>query len=42
VARAAAEGFVSHVTKPIDVDSLVRTIRNLPPRNKAESAQSRR
>jgi two-component system CheB/CheR fusion protein len=33
VKRAEAEGFFSHVTKPIDVNKLVQTLRELPTRN---------
>jgi len=33
VERAAAEGFLSHVTKPIDVNSLIETLRKLPVRD---------
>jgi len=33
VERAEAEGFFSHVTKPIDVNDLVQTLRDLPRRN---------
>ena len=33
VKRAEAEGFFSHVTKPIDVNKLVQTLRELPARN---------
>ncbi|MEA2203307.1 MAG: hypothetical protein QOE77_83 [Blastocatellia bacterium] len=31
--RAAAEGFFSHVTKPIDIEVLMETLRQLPARN---------
>ena len=30
VERAAAEGFFSHITKPIDVNDLVEMLRELP------------
>ena len=33
VERAAAEGFLSHVIKPIDVNSLIETLRKLPGSN---------
>ena len=33
VERAEAEGFFSHVTKPIDVNDLVQTLRELPVKN---------
>ena len=33
VSRAEAEGFYSHVTKPIDVNKLVEILRTLPTRN---------
>jgi two-component system CheB/CheR fusion protein len=33
VERASAEGFFSHVTKPIDVNNLVELLRSLPTRN---------
>jgi PAS domain S-box-containing protein len=33
IERAAAEGFLSHVTKPIDVNSLIETLRKLPVRD---------
>ncbi len=34
VERAAGEGFLSHVTKPIDVNSLVEILRKLPVRDR--------
>ncbi len=30
IEQAVAEGFFSHVTKPLDVDALVEILRNLP------------
>ena len=38
VERAAAEGFFSHVTKPIDVNNLVQMLRELPVKNQQASA----
>jgi two-component system CheB/CheR fusion protein len=35
VERAEAEGFFSHVTKPIDVNDLVQTLRALPVKKQA-------
>jgi PAS domain S-box-containing protein len=38
VERAEAEGFFSHVTKPIDVNDLVQTLRELPVKNQQATA----
>ncbi|MDQ6651624.1 MAG: ATP-binding protein, partial [Acidobacteriota bacterium] len=38
VERAAGEGFLSHVTKPIDVNSLVEILRKLPVRDREIAA----
>ena len=38
VKRAQAEGFHSHVTKPIDVNNLVQTLRQLPVKNQQATA----
>jgi PAS domain S-box-containing protein len=38
VERAAAEGFFSHITKPIDVNDLVEMLRELPLKNQQASA----
>jgi len=32
--RVAAEGFFSHVTKPLDVDQLLQMLQNLPQRQR--------
>ena len=40
VERAHAEGFLSHVTKPIDVTSLVETLRQLPKNDHHASASA--
>jgi len=37
VERAAAEGFFSHITKPIDVNNLVQMLRELPLKNQQAS-----
>jgi PAS domain S-box-containing protein len=34
--RAAAEGFFSHVTKPIDIEVLIETLRQLPMNNSSQ------
>lgn len=36
ITRAKAEGFVSHVTKPVDVDELLEILRQLPAREQSE------
>jgi len=36
VARLAAEGFFSHVTKPIDIEVLMETLRQLPMNNSSQ------
>ncbi|MGH9962116.1 MAG: response regulator [Pyrinomonadaceae bacterium] len=36
IERVKAEGFFSHVTKPVDVAALVEILRKLPVRNKAD------
>ncbi|HAF13447.1 MAG TPA: hypothetical protein DCK99_07045 [Blastocatellia bacterium] len=41
VERAAAEGFLSHVTKPIDVNNLIETLRKLPVRNRQATVNAR-
>ena len=38
VERAEAEGFFSHVTKPIDVNDLVQMLRELPVKNQQATA----
>ncbi len=38
VDRAHAEGFMSHVTKPIDVNSLVETLSKLPAKNRQSAS----
>ena len=38
--RAAAEGFLSHVTKPIDAYSLIETLRKLPVRDRHAAAKA--
>jgi len=38
--RARAEGFFSHVTKPIDVNSLVETLSKLPTKGQPAGAQN--
>jgi PAS domain S-box-containing protein len=38
VERAAAEGFFSHITKPIDVNNLVEMLRELPLKNQQATA----
>lgn len=40
VQRAAAEGFLSHVTKPIDVNSLVEILRKLPVKDRQIAANA--
>jgi PAS domain S-box-containing protein len=40
VERAETEGFYSHVTKPIDVNVLVQTLRELPLKNQPATATS--
>ncbi|MDQ2937700.1 MAG: PAS domain S-box protein [Acidobacteriota bacterium] len=40
VDRATGEGFLSHVTKPIDVNSLVEILRKLPLRNRQIAANA--
>jgi PAS domain S-box-containing protein len=40
VERATGEGFLSHVTKPIDVNSLVEILRKLPLRNRQIAANA--
>jgi two-component system, chemotaxis family, CheB/CheR fusion protein len=42
VERAEAEGFFSHVTKPIDLPKLVEILRTLPPRNKESFAKAQK
>jgi CheY-like chemotaxis protein len=41
VERAAAEGFLSHVIKPIDVNSLIETLRKLPVSDRPAAAKAR-
>jgi len=36
VRRAKAEGFLSHVTKPVDVDQLLRILRELPAKDQPD------
>ncbi len=38
VAHAKAQGFVSHVTKPIDISDLIERIRQLSPKNEQAAA----
>jgi len=33
VERAQAEGFYAHLTKPLDLDVLLKTLRNIPRKN---------
>ncbi len=42
VARAKAEGFMSHVTKPIDLGTLVETLSKLPISHQETSAAARK
>jgi two-component system CheB/CheR fusion protein len=41
VERAAAEGFLSHVIKPIDVNSLIETLRKLTVSDREVAAKAR-
>ncbi len=42
VERAEAEGFFSHVTKPIDLGKLVEILSTLPARNRESLAKAQK